>query len=213
MPGNDLRYDKWGPYFDFHFKSEMEVFYLYSKALKKNFKDVSKLKMLEIGAGFGKNLIWFNFLGIPFENIYANELSAGRVDELRKNLPEQCAIIPGDFAAADINIKFQVILQSTVFTSILDRSVREQIADKAFGLLSDDGIFIWYDFRFNNPSNKNVRGVSRKEVKQLFPRASKIEFSSCTMFPAAGRRLGRFYNLLNALMPFLRTHTVAVIHK
>ena len=81
-----------------------------------------------------------------------------------------------------------------------------------FDMTRNSGIILWYDFRYDNPHNADVRGISKKEVKCLFPDAKKIFFFDVTLAPPLGRRVGRLYGILNSLW-FLRTHVVAVVYK
>jgi hypothetical protein len=72
---------------------------------------------------------------------------------------------------------------------------------------------IWYDFKYNNPNNLDVKGVGKTEIKKFFPKAKKIIFHNVTLAPPIGRRVGKMYNLINFLFPFLRTHVIAEIYK
>ena len=80
-------------------------------------------------------------------------------------------------------------------------------------LVKPNGIILWYDFVYDNPNNKDVKGVSKQEIRQLFAKASKITIKKVTLAPPIGRRVGNLYGILNGLFPFLRSHVVAVIEK
>lgn len=184
----------------------------YAEIVQQEFKSTAEIKILEIGAGSGNNLLFFQQLNIAPENIYANELLDDRVETLRKNLPG-INIFPGNALQLNFKNEFNIVLQSTVFTSILDNAFREKLAAKMFDMIKPGGIGLWYDFIYDNPKNKNVKGVSKTEIKKLFPFANKIQFYSVTLAPPIGRKAGKFYNLINFLFPFLRTHVIAVIYK
>lgn len=196
-----------------HFiQSERELVYL--ELLHRHFSDIETLRILEIGAGHGTNLHFMKKAGIPWENIAANELLPERLAVLKSDFP-LVQIYEGD--AATIKMKesekgFDVVFQSTVFTSILDRKIRQQLARVMWDLVLPGGMVLWYDFVYDNPANPDVKKVTRTEVKQLFPNADNIFFKSVTLAPPIGRRIGRWYPLFN-LFPFLRTHVVAAIHK
>ena len=185
---------------------------LYASILKFHFKTVESVNLLEIGAGGGANLSFFNSLGINLSNIYANELLESRVKELIRNFPT-INHFPGDALAINSNTQFDVVFQSTVFTSILDGDFKQKLASKIFDLTKIGGIVLWYDFIYDNPNNKDVKGVTKKEVRAIFPDAKKITFRRVTVAPPIGRRIGRLYGLFNFLFPFLRTHIIAVIEK
>jgi hypothetical protein len=155
--------------------------------------------------------LFFRRLGIAWKDIYANELLEDRVGILKENLP-MSVIHPGNALDLDYKEHFDIVFQSTVFTSVLSPEVKRQLAEKMLDMTRPGGMVLWYDFRFNNPSNKDVRGISRKEIRQLFGTAC-IDFYPVTLAPPVGRRLGRLYPVINFLFPFLRSHIIAVIHK
>jgi 2-polyprenyl-3-methyl-5-hydroxy-6-metoxy-1,4-benzoquinol methylase len=182
---------------------------VYEDMLRRRFNDFSAVKILEVGAGSGGNLNFFNKLGIPWTSIHANELLEERLKKLKKDF-RMVNIIPGDALEIDGSNKFDIIFQSTVFTSILDQDFKERLARKMMSMLNADGIILWYDFIYNNPSNSDVRGVPVKEVLELFPSAKKVEIRKVTLAPPIGRRVGKLYPVFNKFT-FLRTHIVATI--
>lgn len=164
---------------------------IYSKIISNNFKNTTNIELIEIGAGSGANLSNFNKLGIPYKNIYANELIEERTKLLIGNYPE-ITIFSGDANKIDFKKKFDIVFQSTVFTSILDSELKKQLANKMFEILKPNGIVLWYDFTYDNPNNKDVKGVSKKEIIRLFPKAKKITFYKVTLAPPIGRRIGNY---------------------
>ena len=64
---------------------------------------------------------------------------------------------------------FDMILQSTMFTSILDPKMKRQVAAEMVRILKPDGFIVWYDFFVNNPQNSDVCGVPRREITALVP--------------------------------------------
>jgi len=185
---------------------------LYERLLRARFGDPARLRVLEIGAGKGANIPFFLKLGIPASNITANELLSDRFEELKKNFPEVNGA-PGDALQLPHNETFDVVFQSTVFTSILDESFRAALAKKMLEMTRPGGIVLWYDFRFNNPSNPDVKKVTKAEVRRLFSSAREIHFYRVTLAPPISRRIGGLRGLVNSLFPFLRTHLVAEIVK
>ena len=90
---------------------------------------------------------------------------------------------------------------------------KKKFAKKMLDLTKPNGIVLWYDFIDNNPNNKDVKGVSKKEIKQLFSAASKIHFYAVTLASPIGRRVGKLYTIINNLFPFFRSHVIAIIEK
>ena len=187
------------------------------KILRKNFSyDLSDLKVLEIGCGQGANLLKFIELGFKPENLFGNELLEERVLKARKILPSEVKIIEGDA----LNLKFEsgtfdIILQSTVFSSIISEEFKKKLAEKIFDFLKPGGGILWYDFFYNNPNNSDVEGISKRSIKNLFPN-TEIYFKKITLAPPLGRIVTRvnpsLYNFFN-FFPFLRSHILCWIQK
>ncbi|MGA2406167.1 MAG: class I SAM-dependent methyltransferase [Bacteroidales bacterium] len=196
-------------YFQYFAKSERELIYseIVNKYWKSNFRSC---KILEIGAGGGDNLLFFHRLGIPWQNIFANELLMERVCLLRENL-KSSTIISGDALDLDYDHYFDIVFQSTVFTSILDNNFKRELALKMMKMVKENGIILWYDFKYNNPYNPDVKGVNKKEIRELFKEANEIVFHNVTLAPPIGRRINKWYNLFNFLFPFFRTHLITVV--
>jgi hypothetical protein len=197
---------------DYNYWVQCEREYWYLNILKKYQEKYSSLKLLEVGAGSGSNLNFFHRIGFKYENLFANELLLERGITLKENVPTPNIYI-GDALDLNFSENFDIVFQSTVFTSILDLGFRNNLAFKMWKMTKKDGIILWYDFVYNNPKNTDVKGVKKKEIRQMFPDAASIEFHRVTMAPPIGRRIGIWYNFFNILFPFLRTHVIAVIKK
>ena len=66
--------------------------------------------------------------------------------------------------------------------------------------LAAGGHVLWYDFRYDNPSNKHVRGVRRSDVDRLFPGFS-LSLRTLTVVPQVARRLGPLTELATPCSP------------
>lgn len=197
-------------YFNHFAQSEREL--KYNEIIKSRFKTLETVKFLEIGAGVGNNIYFFKKIGLAWDNIFANELLPDRFIELKRNFPD-INTIEGDACKIPFeNNSFDIILQSTVFTSILDIETKINLANKMWSLLKPSGIILWYDFQFDNPNNRDVKGICKKEVIELFKGARKVDFHKVTLAPPIGRRVKKLYPFLN-IFPFLRTHYIGVIEK
>ncbi len=190
--------------------NEREI--IYSRIIKENFIETDKVNFIEIGAGEGANIDFFRSLGIKDENIFAAELLQERAQKLRKKYP-RITVVEGDALQLNFENTFDIVFQSLVFTSILDADFKQKLAAKMSSMLKPEGIILWYDFKFNNPSNNDVKGVGKEEIRKLFPHATEITFFNVTLAPPIGRRVGSMYEFVNSFFPFLRTHLIAVIKR
>jgi ubiquinone/menaquinone biosynthesis C-methylase UbiE len=177
---------------------------------------IENKKLIEIGAGNGKNIIQFLKLGFLSENLAANELLSERISVLRKKIPPNVTILEGN--ALELNLEretFDIVFQSMVFSSILDKDFRYALAEKMWDWVKPGGGVLWYDFTFNNPRNKDVAGIPFKNVKDLFP-SGIIKKWRLTLAPPLSRFVAgaapQFYSLFN-FFPFLRTHILCWIRK
>ena len=109
----------------------------------------------------------------------------------------------------------EVVLVSTVFSSVLDPDFQQRLAAALWQWLRPGGAVLWYDFTYNNPRNPDVRGVPLPRVRELFPQ-SRITARRVTLAPPLARALVRvhpgLYGLFNSV-PWLRTHILCWIEK
>lgn len=179
--------------------------------------ELASLKLLEIGCGTGDSILEMLRLGFEPANLVGVELIPARAARARERLPERVAVLHGDAMSvpADADGKFDIVLQSLVFSSLLANDFQETLARRIWSLLRPGGAVLWYDFIYNNPVNPDVRGVPVKRVRQLFPEAM-LSFRRVTLAPPISRLVCRVhpgaYALLNVL-PFLRTHVLCWLAK
>lgn len=192
-----------------YIKAERE--FIYSEICENRFTDLSQVKLIEIGAGSGDNLVFFNKLGLLWNNIYANELLEERGEELANNIDSAAIIQIGDARELKYKNEFDIVFQSTVFTSVLDPTFKKKLANKMMDMVKKNGIMLWYDFKYDNPNNKDVKGIGRREIEALFEEFSSFKYYNVTLLPPLGRRVGRLYGFINTVFPFLKTHLICVI--
>jgi ubiquinone/menaquinone biosynthesis C-methylase UbiE len=187
------------------------------RLLRKNkMLPLSNKRILEVGCGTGQNLIEFIRMGANPKNIIGNDLLENRINSARQLLPQDLTLISGDASTLDYpNDSFDIILQSTVFTSILDDQLKIKIAERMWNLLKPGGVILWYDFIHANPYNKDVKAVSIKEIYSLFPNGG-IKIKRLTLFPFiaeyVAKRFDFPYYILN-IFPFMKMHILCTIRK
>jgi SAM-dependent methyltransferase len=181
--------------------------------------DLSTLNMAEVGCGTGGNLLELLRLGADPARLTGLELLPDRHAAARRVLPPDTTLWLGDAVqvpeAVLPSASQDLVLQSTVFSSLLDDAFQAQLAQAMWRWLKPGGAVVWYDFTFDNPRNPDVRGVPLKRVQALFPEG-RVSARRVTLAPPLARVLARWHWRLVPLagsLPFLRTHVLAFIHK
>jgi ubiquinone/menaquinone biosynthesis C-methylase UbiE len=179
-------------------------------------EDLGSKRLLEIGCGGGHWLREFIQWGAHPENVTGIDLLEDRVTEARRLCPPETKIECGSAAKLEFRDEsFDLVLQSTVFTSILDASLKQQVAGEMMRVVKRDGLILWYDYHVNNPRNSDVRGVKRREIAQLFS-GCRIELKRTTLLPPLTRLLAPYSYLtchLLGKLPPLCTHYLGIIQK
>ena len=178
--------------------------------------DLANLQVLEVGCGTGGNLLEFLRMGCAPQHLAGIELLPDRYAQARHVLPAAVRLQQGDALLADVlHASQDVVLVSTVFSSVLDQSFQQRLAATMWQWLRPGGAVLWYDFTYNNPSNPDVRGVPLRHVRELFPQA-RITARRVTLAPPLARAVVRvhpaLYGLFNSV-PWLRTHILCWIEK
>jgi SAM-dependent methyltransferase len=179
-------------------------------------QDVSALHVVEVGCGAGGNLLELLRLGFQPEHLHGLELLPDRYQQARHQLPAAVRLTQGDAMVAPVpQGSVDLVLQSTVFSSLLDAAFQQRLAQTMWRWLKPGGAVIWYDFTFNNPRNPDVRGVPVARVRQLFP-LGHLQHRRVTLAPPLARALCAWhpglYGVFNTL-PLLRTHVLAWVAK
>ena len=167
----------------------------------------------DIGCGSGRWLL--EFAQWEASDLHGIELDPGRLQRAKERLPS------ADLQTGDArhlpwaDNSFDLVSHFTVFSSILNDSVRKQIAAEMLRVAKPGGVVLWFDFRINNPRNPNVRGVTAREIRELFPDCD-IRLRSVTLAPPLARAVvpvSWIAGLLLEKLPVLRTHYLGIIRK
>jgi ubiquinone/menaquinone biosynthesis C-methylase UbiE len=176
---------------------------------------IPEAMVLEVGCGDAQWLIELRSWGGAPENLHGIDLDVAHIDRARARQPG-VDLRAGDACALPWpDETFDIVIQSTMFTSILDEEMREAVAEEMMRVLKPQGVIIWYDFVYDNPRNHNVRGIGVTGVRRLFPGLS-MTYRRVTLAPPLARLVvpisETLANWLHAV-PLLRTHIVAILRR
>jgi SAM-dependent methyltransferase len=176
-------------------------------------KPLSQCRILDVGCGYGSLLGWCHEQGATATNLFGVDLLANRVVSARTRYPD-FSFFEGNAERLDFpDGGFDLVSACTVFSSILDKSMAVNVAGEIRRVLAPDGAVVWYDVRYANPWNRNLKGMRKPLIQELFPRF-RLELQTISMVPPLARRLGPctdFVYRLLALIPLLRTHYVGLL--
>jgi ubiquinone/menaquinone biosynthesis C-methylase UbiE len=172
-------------------------------------------RVLDVGSGTGAELAWFRELGARDANLVGIDLLPERVESARTSFPAL------EFHAGNAehlpfpDSAFDLVVACTLFSSILDEGMAGTVAGEIQRVMRSGGALLWYDFRYDSPSNPNVRAVGERHVRSLFPHL-RGKLRGLTLVPPLARRLGPLtsvaYPALFALPP-LRSHLIGLLRK
>jgi SAM-dependent methyltransferase len=172
-------------------------------------------RVLEVGSGRGGELAWLQEMGASPSRLVGIDLLPDRVADAKRAYPglefhqgnaEHLPFPDGSF---------DLVLALTVFSSIFDARMAANVATEIARVLRPGGGLLWYDFRYDNPSNRDVHGVAAAQVRRLFP-SLRGDLSGLTLLPPIARRLGPLtqiaYPVLGSVPP-LRSHLLGLLQK
>jgi ubiquinone/menaquinone biosynthesis C-methylase UbiE len=183
---------------------------------RSGFENLQERKILEVGCGAGFWLREIIKWGANPSNLTGIDLIPDRIAHAKILCPAAVTLRCGNAEDLDFpDASFDLILQSTVFTSILSYKMKQRIAAEMLRLLRPDGSILWYDYHANNPWNPDVRGVKKPEIYRLFADC-RIVLERIALPPPLCRALAPYSIILCCLLekiPLLCTHYLGIIRK
>ncbi len=174
------------------------------------------IRILEVGCGRGAPLLDWCRWGATPSMLHGIDLMEPFIREGMQLLPRSNLIVGTANQLPYPDHAFEIVAQLTVFTSILSGDVKRAVAAEMCRVTAPGGLIFWYDFRYPNPRNPNVRPIGLPELRRLFPGWS-VDARSLTLLPPLARKLAPLSvtacRLLELTLPPLRSHCVAVLRK
>lgn len=168
--------------------------------------------ILEVGCGNGGVMLELLGYGADPRRLHGTDLLAERAGVAHSRLPHLPVSCASGSHLPYPDRSFDLLLQFTVFSSILDRAICYTVANEMLRVLRPGGAILWYDF-WINPVNKQTRGIRPDEIRDYFP-GCRFTFDRITLAPPLARRLVPatwFGALLLEKLRVLNTHYFAII--
>ena len=157
-------------------------------ALKRHgFGELRHKKILEVGCGSGGVLAEYLAFGALSGNLFGVDLLLDRLSHAHQWL-SCCNIANADGQRLPFPSQaFDLVLQYTTLSSILDPDLRGRICTEMRRVLKPSGLILSYDF-WLNPTNSQTQGIRPAEITRLFPNC-RYEFHRITLAPPITRKL------------------------
>jgi SAM-dependent methyltransferase len=177
-------------------------------------------RVLDVGCGTGQWLADFETWGARRANLAGIELQPDSAERARARLAPagpaggQADIRDGSADALPwADGTFQVVLQATMLSSIVDQALRRRVADEMRRVLAPDGVIVSYDMRVGNPRNPAVRSVTKRDLAGLFGGLDLRVRRVTLALPVSRRVVGASWTAAAALerASLFNTHLLAIL--
>ncbi len=138
------------------------------------------------------------------------DLREDAIAEARKAFRGATFMVSSADAVPLPDASFDVVVAQLLFSSLPSLQLEEAVAAEITRLLKPDGLLVWLDIRYSNPTNRAVHGMPMGRIGHIFPQW-RTELCTTGLLPPIARRLGVLakiaYPMLSAMSP-LRSHIV-----
>ena len=210
--GLEARYEYWRPANLFTFQTrERDLLRLLDRT---ELLPLSGCRVLDAGCGDGSVLRDLMRFGADPADLLGFDLLPDRIDRARELLPG-ARLEVGDARSLPVpDGSIDLVLAFTLLSTVLDDSVRGEIAAEMLRVARPGGYIVLYDF-WINPFNRQARPVKREDVRRLFP-GRAVSFRPTTLAPPLVRALaprpgGWLVCSLLEVIPLLKTHFLAAV--
>jgi ubiquinone/menaquinone biosynthesis C-methylase UbiE len=196
-------------------KINIELEYEIKNILNKKQIDRTDKIILDVGCASGNKLRLLTQLGFIKSNIYGIDIRKKSIEEALIKSPRSHFTMMDARKMLYSNNKFDFINIFTLFSSIISQNNRQKVVMELLRVLKPGGHIIYYDLRYSNPFNPNIKPMTEKNINSLFS-CFRIEKKNITLLPPLARNLGSFTNSFYPIfskISFLNTHFLCLITK
>jgi SAM-dependent methyltransferase len=169
-------------------------------------------RILEVGCGSGQIMHEFLGYGAGPNNLFGIDILQQHLQMAKQKLPQLPLLCANGQSIPYKSKSFDIVMQFTAFSSVLDYRIKQRIAAEMQRVLSPTGTILWYDF-WLNPTNNQTKGIRMQEIKALFPDRIYVH-RRITLAPPFARRLVPISWVLSMLLEklmVLNTHYLVAI--
>jgi ubiquinone/menaquinone biosynthesis C-methylase UbiE len=146
---------------------QQHIFGILVESLNRMDVDLSDMKILDVGCGYGNWLRYFVELGANPAKCMGVDLSHQRIDVARYKNPAIPYLQQNIDKLPFPDEHFDLVMQSFVFSSILDAQIRVSCASEMGRVLKKGGLLLWADLV--KTETGNLVAFSGSEVRGYFP--------------------------------------------
>ncbi len=178
--------------------------------------ELTASRVLDVGCGTGEMLCEYQQWGLSADRLAGIDVRADAVEQAGLRVPHATLTCGCASRMPWPDASFDVVSAYTVFSSILDESLRRDVAAEMLRVVRPGGVILFYDTVRENPHNPRVRPVSVGEARDLFAGTS-MRTRRLTFLPHVARNwptpvLDALYNIL-VRVPGLRSHQLVAAVK
>jgi ubiquinone/menaquinone biosynthesis C-methylase UbiE len=182
--------------------------------LRRNDLSLTQLHVLDIGCGNGGFLRFLASLGISPDQLNGIDLMNNRIITARRLASPAMTLVVGNAETLPYPEQcFDLVVQFTVFSSILSAQLRQRVAAEMMRVIRKGGYILWYDFY--KTRNATLHSLPISEIHQLFPEM-EVRYLQ-TLHPIYATQFIRYGQFLSELWENLpgvpKTHFLILLQK
>jgi O-antigen/teichoic acid export membrane protein/SAM-dependent methyltransferase len=172
------------------------------------------LRVLDVGCGSGDDLAFLVEAGYDSTRLAGVDLMEAAVLQARGALPSSDLRVANAAALPYETGAFDIVLQTTALSSVVDPSVRARIAAEMARVTRPGGLMVSYDMRSAPRNNPHLVGVDEDEALRLFAQWGTVVVMRRVTVPIAiASRLPRpVVRMLSRIQPLLG-HLLVVVER
>ncbi len=187
---NETYNSLWNP-----LRSDVALYYkllvesLIAKYFRREQPHVTETRVLDAGCGKGDKIGYLLSLGFPADNLFGVDLNNERILAAKNKYPN-CRWITGNSAHLDFSDEhFDYILQFTMFSSILEHELQQNIASELKRVLKKTGKIIWLDLDDKTNIKGTLRGMSPLQIQSIFNNEVEIDLTRVYLMMSLVQRI------------------------